>query len=65
MSNMTLEDAAKVAMIVGHCDHGRRTCVTDLVQRLNKSFPEFSWTVGNDLDWSVEVLVAKKPEGGQ
>lgn len=54
---MDLAEAQKVAYIAGTADKGCASCVSDMVDRLNKSFPEYRWTMTDDvmmeqLDWS-------------
>lgn len=43
---MTLDDANKVANIVGTADNGCSVCIAKLVQQLNIDFAYFTWTIG-------------------
>lgn len=54
---MTLEEAKKVADIVGQCDYGCSTCIEPLLRMLNTDFPEFIWTRPN-----YDVIVSENPE---
>lgn len=54
---MTMEEAEKLAAIIGTADGGCSTCVEDLARRAAIAFPEFRWTpTRGDLveqpDWS-------------
>jgi hypothetical protein len=40
---MTYDEAVKIAEIVSHADSGCPTCVGDLIEMLNVSFPKFKW----------------------
>lgn len=43
---MTLEEAKKLARIIGTADNACSNCVEALVIDLNKTFPEFKWETG-------------------
>lgn len=45
---MTLEEAKKVAAIIGEADGGCPVCVGRLVEATRKRFPEFRWTLKED-----------------
>lgn len=45
---MTLEEAKKVAKIIGTADRGCPVCVGRLVEMSRKLFPEFRWTLKAD-----------------
>lgn len=40
---MTLQEAQRLAAIIGTIDRGCNSCVDDFVARLNTTFPEFVW----------------------
>lgn len=43
---MTLDEARRVAKIIGTADGGCSVCVGNLVDKMNSEFPEFEWTDG-------------------
>jgi hypothetical protein len=45
---MTLDEAVKIAKIVGTADSGCDQCVSALVRQLSAAFPEFVWQVQDD-----------------
>ena len=52
---MTLEEAKKMAAIAMTADGGCVGCVTDMFNRLQKTFPEFTWKyTPSDFDPYVE-----------
>lgn len=57
---MTLEEAKKVANIVGQADGGCSICVGSLVKDLNEFFPEFEWIMGDWINYGREVKVKGK-----
>ena len=68
---MTLDEAKKIAeQILGYAESGCDHCVTDLVERLNKAFPEFVWKTGkyvapadeNNWQGRIEVFVVTRGE---
>jgi len=67
---MTLDEAKKIAWIVGHADGGCAHCVSDLVALLDKAFPEFVWKTGkyvapadeNNWQGRIEVFVVTSGE---
>jgi hypothetical protein len=42
---LTPEDAKKIGDIAGTTDGGCSTCVANIVERLNKAFPEYRWAM--------------------
>jgi hypothetical protein len=56
-----------LANIVGTADNGCSVCVGNLVERLNKAFPQFKWERGRESvplydredydDWSTQLQV--------
>lgn len=57
---MTLEEAKKVATIVGTADGGCSHCVGYLREKLAKTFPQFKWQMNENsqsLDGEDAVLV--------
>jgi hypothetical protein len=56
---MTIDDAQKIAKIIGTADGGCSNCVGDLVERLSKMFPSFRWIITDEHqmeqpDWSED-----------
>lgn len=45
---MTLEDMQKIAGIIGFADGGNRSCVSDLLGRLGRAFPEFCFWIDGE-----------------
>lgn len=45
---MQLEEAQKIALLIGFADSGCSNCVDDLVDHANRIFPEFTWTMSRD-----------------
>lgn len=45
---MTLEEAEKIGILISHADGGCPHCVTSLVAKAEKLFPEFSWNFNKD-----------------
>lgn len=64
---MTLEDMQKIAGIIGFADGGNRSCVSDLLGRLGRAFPEFCfWIDGEEAHADgarVRVAVAQVGDG--
>lgn len=56
---MTLSEAKKVAAIVSEADGGCSACVGALVEDLNRSFPEFEWSMPPD-DGENRVFVRER-----
>ena len=56
---MTLEEANKLAGIVGTADGGCEQCVGSLCYLLNESFPEFHWEMKDwyEADMRIEVSI--------
>ena len=46
---MTLEEAQKIAFIIGHADGGCASCVEDLVNLSNEILPEFIFSTGHSI----------------
>ena len=44
---MTLDEAQMIAKIVGTADGGCPTCVSMLVEHLNREFPQFVFVMGD------------------
>jgi hypothetical protein len=44
---MTLDEAKALARIIGTADHGCSACVGNLVEKMNKAFPAFTWRQGD------------------
>lgn len=73
---MTLDEAKLIANIIGTADHGCSVCVGNLVERMNRDFPQFKWERGDsemplydrdeDDTWSkqMEVLVSLAAPAG-
>jgi hypothetical protein len=47
---MTLEEANIVAQIAATADSGCSVCARDLLERLEKAFPEFEWKLTEE-EW--------------
>jgi hypothetical protein len=47
---MTLDEAQKIAAIIGTADSGCPVCIGKLVDLCNKSFPDFEWSSNFDSD---------------
>lgn len=56
---MTLDEAQRVGKILEHADRGCPVCISDLVRRMQKEFPEFAWESGK---YGDKVCVSEGPE---
>ena len=60
---MNIEEARKIAAIVGTADDGCSSCVGDLVDQLGRDFPQFRWETTNEMRGDGIVVNVSPTEG--
>ena len=53
---MTLDEAKKVALMIGHADGGCGTCVSQLTKLAASLFPEFEWRYAGGEMEAADIL---------